>query len=160
MKALLSTLFIFIMIVNVSCQQVEVMKLPGLLNKIRKNNDTVYVVNFWATWCAPCVKEIPEFERLNVLYRNQKFKLLLISLDFKKDLGKVRNFVIAKKLGTPVLLLDETKYHEWIDQIEPSWGGAIPATLILRGSDNTRKFIEKSTTFEELEAIIKPLFIN
>jgi len=52
---------------------------------LRLQNDTTYVVNFWATWCKPCIKEIPYFKELDSTYKDQKFKLLLVSLDFPKD---------------------------------------------------------------------------
>lgn len=157
MKKNVIIILLVLLTINAFSQSVEVIKLPDLLKKIDRNNDTVYMANFWATWCAPCVKELPEFERLNLLYKKKKFRLILISLDFKKDIGRVISFVNKNNLASDVVLLDETKYHEWIDKIDSSWGGAIPATLILKGSEKIKKFQGNALDFYQLETLIKPL---
>jgi thiol-disulfide isomerase/thioredoxin len=55
------------------------------------------VINFWATWCAPCVKEIPNFEKLNTTYKASPLKVILVSLDFKSKLEKVVYSVCEEK---------------------------------------------------------------
>ena len=54
---------------------------------LRRSSDTLYVVNFWATWCKPCVAELPHFEELYEKYKDQKVKVLLVSLDFKNQVA-------------------------------------------------------------------------
>ena len=157
MKKFIASIFCFLLIWNGYAQTTAVIKLPELQQRYLRNNDTVYVINFWATWCGPCVQELPGFEKLNLQYKDKKFKMLLVSLDFKKDLNKLEKFRAAKKLSSEVVLLDETKYNEWIDKINPAWGGAIPATLFIKNSTNYMLFHEKSLTFEELQSIVKPL---
>lgn len=126
---------------------------------LNKSNDTTYVINFWATWCAPCVKELPDFESLNKKYKSKKFKMLLVSLDFMrmKD-SRLLPFVAQRKLEAQVLHLHEPDANVWIGTVDQSWSGAIPATLIY--NRNHRVFHEGSYTFQELDTIIKRIIIN
>ncbi len=154
---IISILLVFsVATVSNAQKRIEIIKLGNLFDKIEKNNDTVYVVNFWATWCGPCVKELPDFEQLNMLYKSKKMKMLLVSIDFKSEIGKVRNFVNKKMIESEVVLLDEPKYNEWIDKIDANWEGQIPVTLFYKNKQKMQ-FINKQTDFEQLEKILKPL---
>ncbi|MEO1263265.1 MAG: TlpA disulfide reductase family protein [Bacteroidota bacterium] len=98
---------------------------------IRQENDTTYVVNFWATWCQPCVAELPWFEQLIPAYANQPVKVLLVSMDFPKQIkSKLIPFVEKRKLEESVVALADMDYNEWIDKVSEEWDGAIPFTLI------------------------------
>lgn len=117
--------------------------------------DTTYVINFWATWCGPCVKELPYFEELNALYDGQAFKQILVSLDDPKKLeSKVIPFLTKNKIQSKVVLLADGKANSWIDKVDPKWSGAIPITLILKGGE--RKFYEQEfhSTFELEEQML------
>lgn len=120
------------------------------------DNDTTYVFNFWATWCAPCVKEIPYFIQLDSMYENSPFKLVLVSLDFKKDyLKRLKPFVQDKELGEYVLILEDNRSNYWIEDIHKNWGGSIPATLVFNGQK--RAFYERTFhDVNELSDIVKP----
>jgi thiol-disulfide isomerase/thioredoxin len=112
-----------------------------------QKDDKTYVVNFWATWCAPCVKELPAFEKLNAVYAAKGVEVLLVSLDFPKQLKKrVLPFIAQKKVQSKVILLDNGKDDTWIKAIDSSWSGAIPATLIC--NKTARKFYKKSFDYE------------
>jgi thiol-disulfide isomerase/thioredoxin len=113
-------------------------------------NDTTYIVNFWATWCRPCVKELPAFEKLTSQYRSKKVKVLLVSLDFPDSIeSRVIPFMVKNKIESQVVLLDDSDANTWIPKISESWSGAIPATLIYNKKE--RRFYEQSFTFEELK---------
>lgn len=121
-----------------------------------RETDSVYVVNFWATWCAPCIREIPDFEKLNKEYSSQQVKVLLVSLDFPSQLqSRVIPFLERLDVKSDVMLLDDTRANRWIPRVSEEWSGAIPATLVY--SRNSRAFFEKELKFEELEEIVKPL---
>lgn len=154
---LLSVFLLLLMIFKIKAQQkIEIIKLENLFDKIQKSNDTVYIANFWATWCSPCVKELPDFEQLNAVYKSKKMKLLLVSIDFKSDIGKVRNFANKKMLQSTIVLLDEPKYNDWIDKIDMSWEGQIPATVFYKNREKVH-FLSEQIDFQYLEALLKPL---
>ena len=130
----------------------------GLKPHLNKIEDKIYVVNFWATWCGPCVKELPYFEQIGQEYKDKNVEVLLVSLDFPKQKEKkLIPFINKKNLQSEVILLDDTNEQVWIKDISENWTGAIPATLIY--NKDQRKFFEKSFTKEELETEIKS-FIN
>ncbi len=112
-------------------------------------NDTTYVVNFWATWCSPCVKEIGFFEELHRQSESAYVKVILVSLDFPNQIDRrVIPFLKEKEITADVLLMTDLDYNSWIDQIDPGWSGAIPATLIY--NKDTRIFLEQELTRDEL----------
>ena len=138
---------------------IPVLNYEELKPMLEVQNDTTYLVNFWATWCAPCVKELPYFIQLDSMYEGKPFRLLLVSLDFKKDyLKKLQPFVRERGIINNVVVLEDNNANFWISDIESSWGGAIPATLVFRGKE--RVFLER--TFEDVEQlsdIVEP-FLN
>ena len=118
-------------------------------------SDTTYVVNFWATWCKPCVAELPYFETLTEQYSDQKVKVVLVSLDFPNQLHKkLVPFVKEHQLKSDVVALFDGAYNDWIDKVNPDWDGAIPVTLIY--NSNERQFIgEQFHDYEDLESSLK-----
>jgi thiol-disulfide isomerase/thioredoxin len=134
---------------NLSNQDlIKIVDYEGLAPLLAKRNDTTYVVNFWATWCRPCVKELPYFEKLNAEYTDKKVKVVLVSLDFPEKLENQVIPYVEKNLKSDVWLLDDADANGWIPKIDKSWSGAIPATLIF--NKNHRMFYEHSFTYTEL----------
>lgn len=141
-----------------NAQSVEIVKWDYIENLMNQKSDTLYVINFWATWCAPCVKELPYFDRLAAENKSAKLKVILVSLDFKKQMdSRIKPFVKDKNIQSKVVVLDEPNYNSWIDKVNPEWSGAIPATLIVGGKTTTPLFFEKEFIFTELNEIVKPL---
>ena len=137
-------------------QNVKLINIDQLNERIKTGKDSTYVVNFWATWCAPCIKELPHFEKLQADYKSDKLVVLLISVDFKSKLSSaVVPFVKRKNLKNEVLLLNESSPQEYIDRIDPSWSGSIPATLFIKG--DKQKFVESEFTYEQLLTEYKKL---
>jgi thiol-disulfide isomerase/thioredoxin len=102
---------------------------------LHRDNDTTYVINFWATWCKPCVRELPLFERLYDHYAGQPVKILLVSLDMRRDLEtRLPRFLRDQGIRCEVLALTDTDGNAWIPRVDPDWSGAIPATLVRRGA--------------------------
>ncbi len=130
-----------------------VMKFSGFEPYLHLQNDTVYVINFWATWCRPCVKELPYFEQINKKYKSEKLKVILVSLDFAEDLEtKLKPFIQRKNLQSKIIIMDDPDANSWIDKVDKNWSGAIPATLIYKG--NKKTFHEGSLNYEQIEDLI------
>ncbi len=126
-------------------------KWSALEKLLNSNTDTTYIVNFWATWCGPCVEELPYFEQLNRNFASQKVRIVLVSMDFVQDKDKrVVPFIEHMKIKSTVWLLNEPDANSWIDRVDPSWSGALPATLILNTKSKKRAFYEKSLNYESL----------
>lgn len=121
------------------------------------SEDTIYVVNFWATWCAPCVAELPYFEELNKKNEGKAFKMVLVSMDSPKSLeSRVIPFLSKNNINSEVVLMADSKTYKWIDKVDPSWSGAIPITILLTG--NKKHFYEKDyESIEEIEEDILKL---
>jgi thiol-disulfide isomerase/thioredoxin len=153
-------LFYLLVGLNVGLSQsVSVIKFDQLEKLMHSKSEKVQVINFWATWCAPCVKELPLFEQVHAT-QSEKVKVTLISLDYADQLNKVKSFVNRKKIKSPVFLLDEIDYNSWIDRVDTGWQGAIPATLVINPSTGQRKFIDHELKEGELEGIIAELTKN
>jgi thiol-disulfide isomerase/thioredoxin len=120
---------------------------------LKSQSDTLYLINFWATWCSPCIKELPAIDKVGEKYKNEKFKIVLVSLDMPKELNtRLKTFVKNKNIQSEVILLDDPNQNRWIDLVDPKWSGEIPFTILYR--KNSREFFPRSFTFSELDSII------
>ena len=135
---------------TVALKTIPIFNYNELKPLLHKNDDKTYVVNFWATWCAPCVKELPVFENLKKNYQDRDVEVVLVSLDFPDQIEtKLKAFIKRKHLQSKVVVLDDPDQDVWIPKINEEWSGAIPATLIYNKSK--RNFFESSFTYEKLE---------
>ena len=138
--------------------ELEVYDFDGLEPLLNKQGDKVYVVNFWATWCAPCIKEIPHFEKLNANYKNKNVEVLLVSLDFPFNYDKkLKPYIKKHKLQSKVVVLDDPDMNSWMSKVSEEWTGAIPVTIIY--NKEKRQFYERTFTYNELENEVKQ-FLN
>ncbi|MBK9637206.1 MAG: TlpA family protein disulfide reductase [Bacteroidetes bacterium] len=156
---LLQRIFLFFFLIatpmSLSAQKREVIKLDQLLTILNNKSDSLLVLNFWATWCKPCVEEMQEFLRIEQELENKKVRFIYLSLDFKRDFEtKLVPFVNKRKMKSDVFLLDEPDYDAWINIVDPSWQGSIPATLLLTPNAENRHFHEGQLTYLELKKII------
>lgn len=139
----------FFLLATSANAQTKVIKIGALEDLMRKKEGPIQIINFWATWCGPCVKELPLFEQANTTITNAQ--VTLINLDFADKLSKVDAFITRKNMKTENLLLDEIDYNSWIDKVDKSWEGAIPATLIYNPANGKRAFIQQELKEGELE---------
>ncbi|HJX70554.1 MAG TPA: TlpA disulfide reductase family protein [Bacteroidales bacterium] len=122
--------------------------------RLHQYNDTTYIIHFWATWCIPCRKELPDFDKINTAYKDQKVKVLLVSLDFPDNLSKsLFPFVQQNNIQSEIIVLDDPDSNFWINQIDSSWNGNIPATLIY--NKHHHEFIAEMVNYEFLDSILK-----
>lgn len=132
--------------------EIEVYDFKGFEKFMQKDDGTTYVINFWATWCAPCVKELPYFEQLQEKYADKGVEVILVSLDMPKMYEThLIPFVKKKNIELKIIALDDPKQNAWIPKVDENWSGAIPATYIYKGKQH--QFIESSLEFDELELL-------
>jgi thiol-disulfide isomerase/thioredoxin len=136
-------------------QKAEIVKLERLQKLIQDPSHSIQIVNFWATWCAPCVKELPLLEKLNADAKGD-IKVTLVSMDMNLDPNpeKVYKFIARKNLKSTIVILDEQDPNMFIDKIEKQWTGALPATLVINTKTGIRKFVEKELHDGDLEKLI------
>lgn len=138
---------------SVNAQDLIIFKTFDELNTyIKENNSKPLVVNFWATWCAPCVKELPYFEKLN--QENPNVKVILVSLDFEKQVeNKLIPFLKKKKIISTSIYLADKDYNSWLPKIDKNWSGSIPATVIF--NQDKKIFVEQDfSNYEELNTFV------
>ncbi|MBN8576308.1 MAG: TlpA family protein disulfide reductase [Cytophagales bacterium] len=153
-KSLGFILFVILFSSAASAQGIRQIKLNDLQQLIAAKSERIQVINFWATWCAPCVKEIPLFEKLKL--DNTGVEVTLVSMDFDLDPNpaKVERFVTRKNLKSTVVILAETDPNAWIDKIDKEWSGALPATLIINTQTGKRRLVQRELHEGDLEKLI------
>ena len=155
LNLLVLAIIFFSIIFRAHGQQVEVIKADQLFDMVENcpDQNKILLYNFWATWCAPCIRELPVLESVNASFSN--VDVILISIDDVDLLNsKVIPFVDKKKIASKVVLLDETDFNDIINRIDDSWSGAIPASLIVDCRTKKRSFYEKEFDEEELKKVI------
>ena len=163
-------LLVILLVMILGCKQSEPEFLPWNLERIEsvdfeglspylKSDDKVYVINFWATWCKPCVAELPEFEKIGSTYKEKNVEVVLVSLDMQRQLEKtVVPFLNENKIRSKVIHLNDPNQNEWIPKIDMHWDGSIPATLIRSGDQSV--FLAKKLSYEELEQAVEKMLAS
>lgn len=124
-----------------SSQDVERIRITELEKILNNPDDKVHVVNFWATWCGPCVKEFPVFEKVSKDYSAGKVKFLMVSLDFPSQIEKQLIPFLRKNNATlDIAVMMDVDYNAWIDKVDNSWQGDIPATLVFNNASKRKIF--------------------
>jgi len=139
-------------------QKSKLIKWAEMEKMLNDSSDSLTVINFWATWCKPCIKEIPHFETARKANTNMAIRFWYVSLDFE-DQKKIKldPFVKNRMHGAKVFLLDETNYDKWISKIDPGWSGGIPVTLFVNNSKKIHKFYNSELSESQLNEIISSL---
>ena len=143
---------------NSSEDAIEVVDFEGMYCKIDLSVDKTYVINFWATWCAPCVKELPYFEDINKEFKDKNTEVILVSLDFPSQIeSKLKPYLKKNKIKSKVILLDDSKMNTWVPKVSEQWDGGIPATLIVNSSNYNfyPKPFKKQELFNEINKVLK-----
>lgn len=127
------------------------------LKTILQNDTGVLVVNFWSTWCKPCIEEIPHFIATIQSFKERGAKLLLVSLDTKTlhESGALQNFMRKKQWQVPALWLHETDADYYTSVLEPRWSGVLPSTMVIHRSKKYYRFYEESLSAAQLAQAIQ-----
>ena len=128
------------------------------LEQLIAQSDHPLIVNFWATFCVPCCKEIPYFQRTVAGYKDQQVELILVSLDLP-DYYPARIAVSAKERGftVPLFWLDETDAHYFCPKVDPRWTGGIPCSLFIDNKTHYRRFFDRQLTEPQVGLAIKEM---
>lgn len=156
MKRLSLVLTVFLFSLNLLSQDIRVLNYKELNQYIEKDlKEDIIVVNFWATWCKPCVQELPVFEKINKEYKDKQLKVLLVSLDFSDEIEKrLIPFLNKRKIESTVLLLDDPDTDTWINKVDKNWEGDIPYTMVIHKQENIIKRHSGEITYTELVNLI------
>ena len=126
--------------------------IEGKVRDVKEWDGQVLMVNFWATWCPPCRKEIPAFIEVQEKYKDKGFKIIGIALDEKQA---VIDFTDPMGVNYPILLAVEEGIA-----LTKAYGnrlGVLPFTAIVDRKGNIVHRQRTELTFEQVEAMIKPL---
>jgi len=150
MKPFLISLLCLVLVNSSMAQDIPKWKITDVEKYIQDHPNKVLVINMWATFCKPCVKEIPAFIKLTDQYKKNGVELLLVSLDLPSHYPKkIASFAKKQSFNAPIVWLDETNADYFCPLIDPKWSGSIPATLIIYPKTGYRAFFE-----EEIEAAV------
>jgi thiol-disulfide isomerase/thioredoxin len=144
MKKFLSIVLSLFVISN-CLAQVSVIKITDLQKTIA-GSKTPLIVNFWATYCKPCLEEIPYFQDSVKKYEAEGLQLLLISVDMKDDYKSIPSFITQRKITAPVQWLNENDADYFCPRVDTAWSGGIPASLFINNKTGYRKFFEDQLT--------------
>ncbi len=149
---------LFFSCVNNSSDSIEIVDFEGFYSKIDLTSNKTYVINFWATWCAPCVKELPYFEKVNKEFKDKNVEVILLSLDFPSQIEtKLIPYLKRNKINSKVILLNDSKMNTWVPRVSEQWDGGIPATLIVNASNYNfyPKPFKKEDLFTEINKALE-----
>jgi thiol-disulfide isomerase/thioredoxin len=151
MKSKLILVLALFFAVSANAQKIEKWKIADLEAAI-KNAKGPVVINFWATFCKPCIEEIPYFQQVIKQYEKDSVKLILVSLDLPEAYpAKIQNFAAKMKFTAPIKFLDETDADVFCPKVDESWSGSIPATLFINNKTGYRRFYEEQLSKEEFQ---------
>lgn len=153
---------LFVFVLFFSCREVNSQSIPKWkisdLEEYIAKSDTPVIVNFWATYCVPCIKEIPYFQEVVRQYEEKGVKLLLVSLDFRESFpDKISSFADKRKFTSPIVWLDETDADYFCPKVDSTWSGVMPATLFINNKKGHRSFFEEEMSKEEFESEIRKI---
>jgi thiol-disulfide isomerase/thioredoxin len=139
---------------------VELVTMAELSNILSNTGDELIVCNFWATWCKPCIAEMPFFDKLQDEFKEDEVRIIFVSVDDINQAEKVKTFVREKQLRSQMMQMNEdrTVLKTWFGKIQNGWTGEVPATLFVRTDGDIKTFYTGSfQTYEELRAALYPL---
>ena len=117
----------------------------------------VLLVNFWATYCVPCRKEMPQLVALETKLRPQGFQLVTISADEPEQVKDATAFLDKAKVAAPVYLRKAKDDDKFVAAIDAKWSGALPASFLYDKAGKKVQAFFGEVRMAELEAAVKKL---
>lgn len=154
MKRIVIIISMVVISLEGNTQEIKRIKITELERTIAESK-TPLIVNFWATFCIPCIEEIPYFQQEVRKHAKDSIQLILVSLDLTKDYPKVGPFAIKRKFTAPIMWLDETDADYFCPKIDSTWSGGIPASLFINNKKGYRHFVEEKLSLEKLQKEIE-----
>ena len=158
MKKVCLVLVLFAFTTLVNAQEIKKVKAAEVVKMINEST-TPLIINFWATWCRPCVNELNYFEKVVDKFKDQNVKLVLISVDYPDYYNTVVSFVKSRGYKATVYWLDEQETSVIQSSIDKGFEGVIPATLMVNKAKNYRVFhsgqLTENTLKKEIEKLVK-----
>jgi len=134
---------------------VDEASLRGIVDESRGK---VVLVNFWATWCKPCIEEFPDLLKLRKEYGEEKFRLVFVTIDEPKKADReVRAFLRKMGVEFDTYIKNVKNDEAFINSVDSHWGGAIPATFIYNAQGRLVHSLVDEQTFDDLSVLIRPL---
>ena len=155
---LIQNFILFLLFTGISSSQAQSMPSWKItdVEQLMNRSDSVLVINFWATFCKPCIEEIPYLQSISNKYKDEKVRLLLVSLDLAAFYpNRIEAFAKKHNFNSQIVWLNETNADHFCPKIDESWSGAIPATLIVNNKSGYKKFVEEQMKPEEFEMELK-----
>ena len=150
---LILLIVLFITSKHVAAQEIKTYNFDELKPIFHYQNDTTYVINFWAMWRKPCVEELPYFEAIRKDYSDKKVKVILVSLDFSNNVEeRLSKFRAKRNVNSHIMILDDPDADTWISKVSEKWDGALPATIVY--NKNKREVFTRQVSYEELAETI------
>ena len=157
MKIFFTAICFLMLNYNSTAQEIKKIKVDDLKSYIEKS-DHPLIVNFWATYCTPCIQEIPYFQTESEKYKTEGVELILVSLDLPDFYpAKISSFVKKEKFTASILWLNESNADYFCPKIDKNWTGGIPSTLFVNNKTHYHKFFERQLTEPQVEENIKTL---
>jgi peroxiredoxin len=135
----------------------ETIDVQGIKDLVRNSNsDKLRLINFWATWCGPCITEFPDLVIIDRMYRGRPFEFITVSTDKQNRKEDVLKFLQKQEASNKNYIFNKDDVYELIEAVNPDWQGALPFTMLIEPGGNI--VYKKQDVIDPLQ--MKKLIVN